>query len=88
MPEDPHPELLEKVRLGDVKAFADYLDRRRPELLAFIQKSIGPKLRSKVEVEDVYQEVAVSALSSFCRHGFQRPATVWLAVPIGRTPTG
>lgn len=45
-------------------SLAAFLEEHRPQLLAFIQRSLGPALRSKVEPDDIVQEVTVSALSS------------------------
>jgi RNA polymerase sigma-70 factor (ECF subfamily) len=41
---------------------AEVLELRRPALLAFIERRLGPALRGKVEPQDILQEVAVKAL--------------------------
>ncbi|MBN9121022.1 MAG: sigma-70 family RNA polymerase sigma factor [Planctomycetes bacterium] len=43
-------------------ALPELLERRRPELLAFIERRLGPTLRGKVEPQDIAQEVAIRAL--------------------------
>lgn len=43
---------------------AQFAESKRRELLAYIQRSIGPALRAKLEPEDVLQEVIVAALES------------------------
>jgi RNA polymerase sigma-70 factor (ECF subfamily) len=40
------------------------MEQRRPELVAFIERRLGPTLRGKVEAQDVAQEVALRALRS------------------------
>ncbi len=54
--------LLEQIRNGDVGALSEYLEARRPQLTAFIESKLGPALRRKVEVEDVFQEVSVDCV--------------------------
>jgi RNA polymerase sigma-70 factor (ECF subfamily) len=49
-------------RPGDVPLLAEVLEARRPALLAFIERRLGPALRGKIEPQDVAQEVAVRAL--------------------------
>lgn len=49
--------LLARVRSGDATALAEYLEKRRPQLLAFIQKNLSDAMRRKVDPEDLAQEV-------------------------------
>jgi RNA polymerase sigma-70 factor (ECF subfamily) len=46
----------------DPPALSGLLEGRRPELLAFIERRLGPALRGKVEPQDIAQEVAIRAL--------------------------
>jgi RNA polymerase sigma-70 factor, ECF subfamily len=55
-------ELIAQIRAGDTAAFADFLQAHRQQLLAFISRNLGPALRSKIEAEDIFQEVSVDAL--------------------------
>ncbi len=43
---------------------AAFIELHRRQLLAYADRNIGPALRSRVEPEDIVQEVIVSALSS------------------------
>ncbi len=43
---------------------AAFIESHRRQLLAYADRNIGPSLRSRVEPEDIVQEVVVSALSS------------------------
>jgi RNA polymerase sigma-70 factor (ECF subfamily) len=52
----------ETTQAGDVPLLAEVLEARRPALLAFIERRLGPTLRGKIEPQDVAQEVAVRAL--------------------------
>jgi RNA polymerase sigma-70 factor (ECF subfamily) len=47
---------------GDAVPLSEVLESRRPALLAFIERRLGPALRGKVEPQDIVQEVAVKAL--------------------------
>ena len=56
--------LIERITQGDENAMAEYLQYRRVDLLAVILSKMGPALRSKIEVDDIFQEVATQA----CKH--------------------
>lgn len=43
---------------------AQFVESKRPQLLAYIQHNLGPALRKKLEPEDILQEVALAALNS------------------------
>ena len=47
------------------QSLADLLETRRPQLLSYIERRLGPGLRRKVEPLDVYQETAVAALHAW-----------------------
>lgn len=55
-------DLLERLRQGDEDALAGFIECRRRQLLAFIERGMGAALRGKVEPQDVLQEVSVHAL--------------------------
>jgi RNA polymerase sigma-70 factor (ECF subfamily) len=59
--EDADP-LVARVRAKDAAALAEFLERRQPALLAFVERRLGSALRGKVEPQDVLQELAVKAL--------------------------
>jgi RNA polymerase sigma-70 factor (ECF subfamily) len=59
MPDEP---LGDRVRRRDPVALAAFIEDRRPALLAFVERRLGPALRSKIEPQDVLQELAVKAL--------------------------
>lgn len=61
-------ELKARVAARDVEALGLYAEHIRPELRAFIGRRVGAALRSKVEPEDLVQEVvarAIQALPSY-----------------------
>lgn len=63
--EDPSIEaLVERVRGGDREALAEFITARRAPLLAYIDKNLGAALRTKIEPEDVLQEVSAEAVRS------------------------
>ncbi len=61
---DVDSELVQRVRQRDVSALADYIDRKRFPLLAFIERRLGAALRSKVEADDIFQDVCAEAIRS------------------------
>jgi RNA polymerase sigma-70 factor (ECF subfamily) len=61
-PDDP---LIARVRAHDRNALVEFLESRKPQLLAFISRSLSDRLRGKVELVDIYQEASLSAIKSF-----------------------
>ena len=59
---DDSKVLSDRVRKGDAAALAQFVEARRPGLLAFIERRLGADLRGKMEPQDVLQELAVKAL--------------------------
>lgn len=57
-------ELVAQVRGGDAQALARYIDRRKPQLLAYIMRQLGTALRRKLEPDDVLQELSADAVRS------------------------
>lgn len=60
--DDTCTPLLERIRRGETAALAEYLEGHRVQLLAYISRTCGPALRSKIEPEDLLQEVTMEAL--------------------------
>jgi RNA polymerase sigma-70 factor (ECF subfamily) len=54
--------LIEQVRAHDEQALAKFIDLRRPQLLAFIERRLGAALRRKIEPDDVLQETSAEAI--------------------------
>ena len=54
-------ELFERLREGDSSAFGDLYRRYHDELLFAVRAHLGPRLRSKLESEDILQSVAADA---------------------------
>lgn len=46
-----------RIRSGDQTAMAEFLDERRPQLLAFLHKNLSDAMRRKVDPEDLAQDV-------------------------------
>lgn len=59
---DEDPELLKQIQAGSTAALATFLEKRQPQLLAFIRKRLGAALKSRVEPEDVLQEASAEAV--------------------------
>ncbi len=58
-------ELAVLVKAKDVGALAPFIQARRGMLLGFIEKQLGPALRTKVEPEDIFQDTCAEAVRSF-----------------------
>ncbi len=56
------PEPSQKI--SSTEDLAAFIESHRRQLLAYADRNIGPALRSRLEAEDIVQEVVVSALSS------------------------
>ena len=54
--------MVERINQGDQEAMADYLQFRRHDLLAVILNKMGMALRNKIEADDIYQEIATTAI--------------------------
>jgi RNA polymerase sigma-70 factor (ECF subfamily) len=63
MQDDADP-LVDRVRAGDVAALTAYIEARRPQWLAYIERRLGPALRRKVEADDIFQEASAEAVRS------------------------
>ncbi|HEV3143229.1 MAG TPA: sigma-70 family RNA polymerase sigma factor [Gemmataceae bacterium] len=53
--------LQQRVQQGEREALAEFLEGYRPQLLGFIERRLGDTLRSKVEPQDIFQEMALAA---------------------------
>jgi RNA polymerase sigma-70 factor (subfamily 1) len=56
--------IVAKLRTGDSNALAEFINARRPQLMAFIDRRLGAGLRRKVEPDDLFQEVSTEAIRS------------------------
>jgi RNA polymerase sigma-70 factor (ECF subfamily) len=62
--DNPDEELIAQLKGGERNALVAFIEKRRPQLLAFIEKSLSDQLRRKVEATDILQEVSISAIGS------------------------
>lgn len=53
---------------------AAFIEAHRAQLMAYIQRNLGPELRRRLEPEDILQEVTVSAVSNM--EPFNQPGRV------------
>src|SRR5262249_34398497 len=53
--------LRQRVKLGDLEALSEFLEGYRPQLIGYIERRLGETLRSKVEPQDIFQEMALAA---------------------------
>ena len=62
--EEQDAELVAKIRARDANALGEFISARRFQLLAYIERRLGPGLRKKVESEDMLQELSAEAIRS------------------------
>lgn len=61
---DSEAELVQRIKAGESDALVMFIEKRKPQLLAFIEKNASDSLRRKIESTDLLQEVTISALGS------------------------
>ena len=59
---DNESQLVERLKQGDADALAGFIELRRPQLTAYIEKNLGAALRRKVEPEDLFQDVSADCV--------------------------
>ncbi|MBX7166325.1 MAG: sigma-70 family RNA polymerase sigma factor [Pirellulales bacterium] len=64
MNDDEQQALVERLKQGDGEALGQYLAAKGPQLLGYIVRQMGPGLRSRIEPEDLAQEVSAEAVRS------------------------
>lgn len=64
MASESEQALAARLAAGDTSALGPLLEACRAGLIAFIQRRMSDALKSKVDPEDVYQEVAISAVKA------------------------
>ncbi len=57
-------QLIDQIGNGDAEALAQFIQARRAHLLAYIQRQCSDALRSKIEIEDIFQEMSAEAVRS------------------------
>jgi RNA polymerase sigma-70 factor (ECF subfamily) len=65
--------LLEQVRHGDPQALERLLARYRPDLRAFVEARLDPKVRSRVDPSDVVQETQLEVVRRMADYLERRP---------------
>ena len=58
------PELLKGIGEGNADSLAEFLKVNQRQLCSFINRRLGEALKTKVEVDDVFQDVGAEALRS------------------------
>jgi len=72
-------ELVERIRTGSAEAFAEFAERKRRPLLAFVERKLSDSLKRKTEPQDIVQEVVLRAVEAFADMDFsQRNPFGWL----------
>jgi RNA polymerase sigma-70 factor (subfamily 1) len=62
--DDVADELAERIRNKDTHALVEFIELRRPQLVAFIERNLSASLGRKLEAADILQEVSLSAVGS------------------------
>jgi len=55
-------ELPTRIQKRDAEALAEFIESRRFQLMAYIERQLGTSLRRKVEPDDVFQETSAEAV--------------------------
>jgi RNA polymerase sigma-70 factor (ECF subfamily) len=77
--DDTAAALAERIRNKDPQALVEFIELRRPPLLAFIQRNLSASLQRKIEAADILQEVSLSALGSLAEFDLgERDPFSWL----------
>jgi len=61
---DDNQALIERIRKGDENAMAEFIQKTRPQLTAFVARKLGATLQRKIEADDIIQEVSHIACNS------------------------
>jgi RNA polymerase sigma-70 factor, ECF subfamily len=64
MMDDVAAEFAARIRNKDSQALVEFIELRRPQLLAFIERNLSALLGRKLEAVDILQEVSLSAVGS------------------------
>jgi RNA polymerase sigma-70 factor (ECF subfamily) len=74
--------LVGRAQEGDRSAFDELADRYRPRIQSLLRARLGEHLRSRVDVEDLLQEVLLRAFSSFRQFEWSEDESLfrWLAI--------
>jgi RNA polymerase sigma-70 factor (ECF subfamily) len=62
--DDVADALIARIRNKDSQALVEFIELRRPQLLAYIERNLSTSLGRKLEAADILQEVSMSAVSS------------------------
>ena len=57
-------DLADRIRNKDKDALVEFIELRRPQLLAFIGRNLSTSLGRKLEAADILQELSLSAVTS------------------------
>jgi RNA polymerase sigma-70 factor (ECF subfamily) len=79
MSEEEDSILVDRIRGKDTAALVQYIESKRPQLLAFIDRNLSKALGRKVEPIDILQDVSMSAVGSLSEIDFnERDPFSWL----------
>lgn len=78
---------LARVLAGDEEAFTAWFAELRPRLVRMVHFRLDPRLRGRIDAEDVLQEVYVDAVRRREAFAAAQPMTffVWLRLIVGQT---
>jgi RNA polymerase sigma-70 factor, ECF subfamily len=62
--DDAAAKLAARIRNKDQQALVEFIELRRPQLIAFIERNLSTSLGRKLEAADILQDVSLSAVTS------------------------
>jgi len=72
--ESSEEDLLRRARLGDARAFDEFIRRSSPRVFAWMCRAVG-----RDAAEDLTQEIFLKAFRGLARYRGEAPARAWLA---------
>jgi RNA polymerase sigma-70 factor (ECF subfamily) len=86
-PTDPPPEVIDRILEGDVSALAELFSEYRPRLWRMVNFRLHPRLRGRVDPDDVLQDAwmrAVDRIGYFLRDAARSPF-IWFRMIVCQT---
>ncbi|MHC4877671.1 MAG: RNA polymerase sigma factor, partial [Planctomycetota bacterium] len=86
-PSEETPELVNRVIRGDVDALSELFAVHRPRLWRMVNFRIDPRLKGRVDADDILQEAwmrAVDRIDSFLRDA-SRSTFIWFRMIVTQT---
>lgn len=80
-PPSSTPALLESIRGGDSDSPSKLFEKQRRRLTVLVHYKLSPEVRSRIEVDDIVQEICLRAFRDLDRFAYRSPGSFfrWLS---------